>query len=61
MKKLELLEVLENQLIEQNKAMETFSNDKNPQVLELYNQAKGSKDTLEATIHYIKTGSKGYF
>ena len=61
MKKLELLEVLESQLAEQNKAVSQFENDNNPQIKELYNIAIGSKNTLEATIHFIKTGSKSYF
>lgn len=61
MKKLELLEVLESQLTEQNKTVTQFEKDNNPQIKELYNLAMGSKNTLEATIHFIKTGSKAYF
>ena len=61
MKKVELLEVLESQLIEENKTIKLFEKDNNPQIKELYNQAIGSKNTLEATIYYIKTGSKNYF
>lgn len=61
MKKVELLEVLENQLTEQSKIVAQFESDNNPQIKELYNLAKGSVNTLEATIHFIKTGSKAYF
>ena len=61
MKKSELLEVLESQLTEQNNTITQFENDNNPQIKELYNIALGSKNTLEATIHFIKTGSKSYF
>lgn len=61
MKKVELLEVLESKLIEQNNAVKQFENDNNPQIKELYNIALGSRNTLEATIHFIKTGSKIYF
>ena len=61
MKKTELLEVLESQLIKQNNTLKQFENDNNPQIKELYNIALGSKDILEATIYFIKTGSKLYF
>ena len=61
MKKLDLLEVLENELHEAETKIEHFFGSQNPQIIELYNMQIGKRDAIDATIHYIKTGSKNYF
>ena len=61
MKKSDLLEVLENELLKVEKDIENFTGNNNPQVKEFYHMAIGKKDILEATIYYIKNGSKLYF
>lgn len=61
MKKSDLLEVLESELLKAEKDIENFAGDVNPQLKELHYIAIGKKDMLEATIYYIKNGSKLYF
>ena len=61
MKKSDLLEVLESELLKVEKDIENFTGNNNPQVKEFYQMAIGKKDILEATIYYTKTGSKLYF
>lgn len=61
MKKLDLLELLNEELKNAENHIALFCGDNNPQVLELYYIEVGKRNTLEATIHYIKTGSKNYF
>lgn len=61
MKKSDLLEVLENELLKVKKDIQSFENSTNPQLKEFYYIAIGKEDILDATIYYIKTGSKLYF
>lgn len=61
MKKSDLLEVLESELLKVEKDIENFAGNNNPQVKEFYYIAIGKKDILEATIYYAKHGSKLYF
>ena len=61
MKKVDLLETLESELLKVEKDIENFIGDNNPQIKEFYYIALGKKDILDATMYYIKNGSKLYF
>ena len=61
MKKSDLLETLENELLIAENDINSFKNETNPHLKEFYYIAIGKKDMLDATIHYIKNGSKIYF
>ena len=61
MKKSDLLETLESELLKAENDIKNLFGDSNPQIKELYHIAIGKKDILEATIYYIKNGSKLYF
>ena len=54
----ELKRIVEEAIKEQEKFINVFAGNDNPQVKELFIAAQAKKDVLEGILYYINTGSK---
>ena len=57
MKKLELINILNEQIAKENKFIETMKNEQNPQIAEMVNQAQGKLDAYENVLYYAQHNS----
>ena len=54
----ELKRIVKEAIKEQEKFINAFAGNDNPQVKELYIAAQAKKDVLEGILYYVTTGSK---
>jgi len=54
----ELKRIVEEAIKEQEKFVNAFAGNNNPQVKELFIAAQAKKDVLEGILYYVNTGSK---
>ncbi len=61
MKKLELIDILNEQIAKENKFIESMKTEQNPQIIELINQAKGRISAFDDILYYAQHNSKAMF
>jgi hypothetical protein len=57
----ELKIIIKKAMEKQVKYAKDFENDKNPQVVAMYNNCKGAIEAYEAVLYYLQNGSKAMF
>lgn len=57
----ELKTIVENDITYNNNMADSFKNNNNPQVKELYHKALSRIEAMEAVLQYCKTGEKFFF
>lgn len=57
MKKLELIDILNQQIAKEQKFVKRMKDEQNPQIIEMVNRSKGKIDAFEDVLYYAKYNS----
>ena len=59
MSKIDMISAITNAMNKENDFVSKMVNERNPQIVEMVNLAKGRSDAYESVLYLIKTGSAG--